>query len=82
MNGAYNCNDNFKEFRTWSKGYIKDDIDNALALNAVAIKYSRKKEYEKASKIYYCVYQNAVKQAHPTYIVAGLNNAAWYMQVT
>ena len=78
MDNAYNYERASKDFRTWSKDHIKDDLDIALELNAVAIKYSRKKEYAKASKVYYCVFKNALKYPHPTYIVAGLNNSAWY----
>jgi hypothetical protein len=78
MNEAYNHDHNFKEFRTWSQRHMKDNVDIALELNAKAIKFARKKEYKKAAIVYYCVYQNALKYPHPTYITAGLNNAAWY----
>ncbi len=82
MDNAYNCERASKDFRTWSKEHVKDDLDVALELNVTAIKYSRKKEYEKASKIYYCVYKNALKHPHPTYITVGLNNSAWYRKYT
>ncbi len=78
MNKAYNYNKPIKKFRTWSKEYVGDDIDVALEINVEAIKYTRKMEYDKAAEIYFCVYQNALKHPHPTYIVLGLNNAAWY----
>jgi len=78
MDGAYNANNNFKAFRTWSETHLNDSVDIALELNAVAIRFSRKKEYQKAAIVYYGVYQNALKYPHPSYITNGLNNAAWY----
>ena len=78
MGGAYNANHNFKAFRTWSETHLNDHVDIALELNAKAIKFDRDGKYDEAAIVYYCVYQNALKFPHPSYITNGLNNAAWY----
>jgi hypothetical protein len=67
MDGAYNANNNFKAFRTWSETHLNDHVDIALELNAKAIKFDRDGEDDKAAIVYYCVFQNALKYPHPIY---------------
>ena len=67
-----------KEFRLWSKLYTEDEAGIAVLLNTKGRKELKEEKIEESMYTFYEVYEYARKYPHPTYILAGLNNAVWY----
>jgi len=97
-NNAYTKEYSSKEFRMWSDIYKKDELDTAVNLHAEAVKMlnllqiERKRKslpkeeisnkIEKLCDIFVDASENAKIYPHPTFILSGLNNAAWYIMRT
>lgn len=88
-NNAYNYHNRSKEFRMWSEIYNSTSRDKAVKYHAEAIKQLQKNKRKPAvslsdkKKVYDLFHkctEDAIKYPHPTFILAGLNNAAWYFK--
>ena len=97
-NNAYTKEYSSKEFRMWSDIYKKDELDTAVNLHAEAVKMLNLLQIEQKRKslpkeeisnkierlcnIFVEASENAKIYPHPTFILSGLNNAAWYIMKT
>ena len=73
----------YKEFRTWSEMYIEEDIDKAVTYHTEALKlFNRNPEKNKFEILehFEASFEKALEHPHPTFILASLNNASWYLR--
>ncbi len=78
-NRANICKQNPKNFRMWSEIHDVDEADTALLLNAKGRQELNEGKTEEAIKTFHEVHEHALKFPHPTFVLTGINNAAWYL---